>query len=355
MIDAFSVSNFRCFQDLRLKDLRRINVIVGDNGVGKTALGEAIYLAAAAAPAGAWYVRFSRGRVLPQTPQSVIWNREFFRQFWRDLFFNFDDNRPISASLTDSYSGRYAVKIFYDEKRLVPMPVSTNVPTAPIAPLVFERTDAKRKKIYTTLEIDQQGQPHYSGNPELIPLTAAVASTYSANQADMANWYSALSKQNKEAAVVDALRSLFPQVAGVSLELDANVPSLFVQTTHSVLQKQPLAIVSAGIGRTFYILLGIASAAKGVVLVDEIENGVYYKRMPEIWRALLASCERSQAQLITSTHSFGTLQALLPILEEDLDAACLIRLELDKTGKRIAKQFWGSDLKAALQSQGEIR
>jgi hypothetical protein len=354
MIESFSLSGFRCFKQLKLKDLRRINIVVGDNGVGKTALGEALYLTTASSPAGAWWVRFTRGRIFPQSPQPFVWNREFFQLFWRDLFYNFDDNVPITASLVDSFKGKYSLRVFYDLRRSVPMPVATNVPTSPIAPLVFERTTPQKKKTYTSVALDEKGQPQFSGNPELIPLTAIIPSTISSNQTDMVNWYSTLSKENKEGPVVSALTSLFEQIEDVSLELDASLPSLFV-STKAVAQKQPLAIVSAGIGRTFYTLLGIASAPRGIVLVDEIENGIHYSRMSSIWATLLKSCEDNETQLFAATHSFECLQALLPVVEKYNHLVSLIRLEIDDKGNHIAKQFWGRELEAALRSQGEIR
>ncbi len=38
MIQSFRVKNFRCFQDLTLKSLKRVNLIAGKNNVGKAAL-----------------------------------------------------------------------------------------------------------------------------------------------------------------------------------------------------------------------------------------------------------------------------------------------------------------------------
>ena len=38
MIRSIDIKNFRCFQRLEIKDCARLNVVVGDNGAGKTAL-----------------------------------------------------------------------------------------------------------------------------------------------------------------------------------------------------------------------------------------------------------------------------------------------------------------------------
>ena len=42
MYKSFRVKNFRCFKDLQINDLGRVNLISGKNNTGKTALLEAM-------------------------------------------------------------------------------------------------------------------------------------------------------------------------------------------------------------------------------------------------------------------------------------------------------------------------
>ncbi|HKI35832.1 MAG TPA: AAA family ATPase [Gemmataceae bacterium] len=44
MFKHFTITNFRCFPELHLKELARVNLIAGKNNTGKTALLEAIHL-----------------------------------------------------------------------------------------------------------------------------------------------------------------------------------------------------------------------------------------------------------------------------------------------------------------------
>jgi AAA15 family ATPase/GTPase len=37
-----TIKNFRCFEDFKLKDLKRINIFVGDNNSGKSSVLEAV-------------------------------------------------------------------------------------------------------------------------------------------------------------------------------------------------------------------------------------------------------------------------------------------------------------------------
>ena len=44
MIESLAIRNFRCFSDLKIRDLKRVNLFSGKNNAGKTALLESIYL-----------------------------------------------------------------------------------------------------------------------------------------------------------------------------------------------------------------------------------------------------------------------------------------------------------------------
>ena len=61
MIDSLSIKNFRLFKDVKVDGCRRINILVGENGSGKTALLEALFLAAGVSPELALRTRAWRG------------------------------------------------------------------------------------------------------------------------------------------------------------------------------------------------------------------------------------------------------------------------------------------------------
>ena len=44
MLDSLRIKNFRCFEDLQIESLGRVNLIVGKNNVGKSTLLEAVQL-----------------------------------------------------------------------------------------------------------------------------------------------------------------------------------------------------------------------------------------------------------------------------------------------------------------------
>src|SRR2546423_15211557 len=61
MIDSIEIRNFRSFSQATISGCRRLNLIVGDNGRGKSALLESVFVASGPSPETALRTRAWRG------------------------------------------------------------------------------------------------------------------------------------------------------------------------------------------------------------------------------------------------------------------------------------------------------
>jgi AAA15 family ATPase/GTPase len=103
------------------------------------------------------------------------------------------------------------------------------------------------------------------------------------------------------------------------------------------------------------MLLFIATHEDGVVLVDEIENGIYFKTLPRLWEAIIQLCNKLNVQLFASTHSRECIDALTSSIEANENQFRLIRTEDNNNGGHTAKIFKGVNFLAALETGTEIR
>jgi len=351
MIESFDIENFRCFEQASLKDLRTINIIVGDNASGKTALGEALIMAASVHPALATRIRMARNRPVPD---QMAWNRTSFESFWEDLFFDFDTSKKIKMRFYDSLKDKYEVEIYYDKSQPVHMGTLLTG-GGPIAPLIFNRIGKLGKLETVKLEIDEKGAIKFEGNMEALPNFYAFASTQQYYTTDIINYFSELSQKGEVDIIVKAFQKEFPQIDDISILLDATMPSLFATLKHIKDIKVPLTIVSAGAAKYLNILLAVAFVKNGIVMIDEIENGIYWKKMPNVWKTLRNFCHNNGVQLFATTHSNECLQALLPAMDKNVEDFSLIRTEINDKGEYKIRQFYGKSFKAALVMRGEVR
>ncbi len=102
------------------------------------------------------------------------------------------------------------------------------------------------------------------------------------------------------------------------------------------------------------LLLGIANARQGVVIVDEIENGIHHEKMSDVWKALLEFADRFKAQLFISTHSLEAIKHLQPVIQKHEGQFSLMRAE-KRDGQHIVRQFTGASFRRAIEQKIEIR
>jgi AAA15 family ATPase/GTPase len=170
---------------------------------------------------------------------------------------------------------------------------------------------------------------------------------------EAANQFSEFSKKKKDGPVRKALKAVFPSITDISVENNAGSSTLYCSVPWMD-EKSPVALVSSGINKLLVILLGIASMSKGVIAVDELENGIYYKTYPDIWKSVLHFAERFDVQVFVSTHSMECLRAALPAMHKKEHKFRLLRCERSKS-KRIVRVFDGQSFEAAMEYKTEVR
>ena len=71
----------------------------------------------------------------------------------------------------------------------------------------------------------------------------------------------------------------------------------------------PIPFMGEGTVRLLSILLAIYDASNGIVLVDEIENGLHHTAMTKVWEAIATAARQSNTQIFATTHSWECVVA----------------------------------------------
>ena len=121
-------------------------------------------------------------------------------------------------------------------------------------------------------------------------------------------------------------------------------------------RKIPVALLGDGISRLLSIILAIATAKKGIVLIDEIDAGLHYSILPQIWQGICQAAREYQCQVIATTHSYECLQAAHEgsVVAKSTKDFSYIRLEKEKD-MIIGKKYSHEVLGAALSQGWEVR
>jgi len=355
MIKDFSVENFRCFRSLELKDLKRVNVVVGQNASGKSALGEAIYLAAWSSPNVAQRIRLERGRLVPQAPAVIYWNKKLFEEYWDDLFYNFDSRERIRFTIhdqpSDEVSATYLVDAFYDRHRGTTS-MGNLLSLEPVTPFVFERTVGGMLRRNAATVVDNKLS--FSGDNLALPSVATITPLSAFDQASAAEAFSDLVKSDQRDVIQKSLATVFDGIEGLDLALDATLAALFAKVP-KVQQHMPIGLASSGMAKLVHILLNITKSLNGVVMIDELENGIYYRLLPQVWKCIYDFAGPRNVQLFVSTHSWECLKAAQSTLGGNEHDFTLLQARKSPEGGCEVKRFEGLNLAAALEQNLEIR
>jgi predicted ATPase len=111
----------------------------------------------------------------------------------------------------------------------------------------------------------------------------------------------------------------------------------------------PIGSLGDGIWRLFTLATAMASAPGGVVLIDDIDTGLHYSIMEQMWRHIASMAIRLDVQVFATTHSRDCYEALSAVEE---GCATIHRIERGRTSSVV---FGGPMVAAAAANDVEVR
>ena len=355
MYSSLSIENFRGIRSLRIDNLQRINLVVGRNNAGKTSLLEAAILLGGGgnSPNVALALGQTRGQLLQGSDE-----------IWRALFWQMAPDHPVRISgirggqecaVTIEGLAYDATPVAGEAGVQVPAPITTLREDSEIGRLRFVHHLADGRKLETMVTRDPNSGginrvPSLVERPAIIPTVLVPASWPVTLEA--AGEFSALLENQREADVVRALQSIDPRIKRVELLLKGMFPTLHLDLGLGRLL--PLAVAGAGVVRLFMIALKFAIVRGGLLLVDEIENGLHHSVIDELWKFVANQAEAFDVQVIATTHSDEMMRSAARCQRARSEPLGLFRLDLVH-GEHRAACYNDEALQAVLESNFEVR
>ena len=234
MIDSVEIRNFRSFEAAALMDCRRLNVVIGENGSGKTALLEAIFLAAGPSPEIALRTRSWRGF---EGGQLTGTEEQVERALWADLFHKFDTKASSKVSLTGVREHTRSVEISFTEGygpayRLNRKARRAGFAVSEIPPQVeFKWVVPDREPIIVN-PILEDGRLKIGRVPESYVKSAFFPANRTYSGVETANRFSTLSRTFKEKSFIEMFNRHFPNILDLSVEVSAGAAMLFAKVAN---------------------------------------------------------------------------------------------------------------------------
>ena len=85
--------------------------------------------------------------------------------------------------------------------------------------------------------------------------------------------------------------------------------------------------------RMLGLILALVNAKDGMLLIDEVDTGLHYSVLPDLWKLIFEVAHRLNVQVFATTHSKDCLEAFeLAASDNEEEEGVLIRLESRKAG-----------------------
>jgi len=268
MINEIEIVEYKGFKNLKLDNLSQINVISGENNVGKTALLEALFIY-----------------------EDMIFNHNIWKifMFFRLPFFFIAKNRDITKDRINKY-----FKNIYFLAKTNKFEINIEYKT------VYNLTDKEQNYIKKNFNFDYDDFivgyinnklgispfPFDNNHKYVNSITKYnyINSSKPTNK-QLVKLYSKIQSKGIQHKFITYLKLLDNDIEWIEPQLLDEEMLLRIN-----LKNPERSLVSSELGegtnRYIEILATLLSNSNGTVFIDEIENGIHYTKLYDIWKAI---------------------------------------------------------------------
>jgi AAA15 family ATPase/GTPase len=358
MLKSLKIENYRCFPSFELDKLGRINLLVGKNNSGKTSILEAVQLLHLRNNNLGIFIdimkrrgeyifseyqtqildvrhlfyghQINNGSQLSILGENTNENKEFI------LFLRFPENSQLSPFRPEDFQLVIRWNGIQDKEKIIPIDLNgglriANYNRTPLPPqrgLIQEPNDS-------------------IVSPLFVPSSSLSIQT-------MNKLFDQIVLTPNEELVIKALQNIEPmiqRIASVSFQLGNS----FVFKLAGSDQRVPIGSMGDGILRILGLTLAIVNAKNGILLVDEIDTGLHFSAMYDMWKLIYETAKQLNVQVFATTHSRDCWESLAEIAETENDMEDGIMIHRIEKGKSNSIIIGKDEMAIAAERGIEVR
>jgi len=341
-LESFEISNFKKFDKIVVKDIGKINLIVGDNNVGKTTLLEALSLSESLNQSVARLIGCLFWRNIKYTTENTNLLETFFR----------NRNQPNITFGTEINQ----TKTEYNLEVLETANLTKNEQDQ----LILKNIGKNPQKFTATLtnNLNNEKQIQYVFNKDDSENYAPFINSSTTFEDDLIQFYSELIQQSKttKKEIISRLSFIIPDIENIEITTGAELKTTFLITLKN--QDNPIILNQFGDAtiKLFRYILELMKCMNERIMIDEIDTGFHYSKMKDFLKIIFEIALKNNVQVFATTHSKDCIESFIQCCEE-------MKIEEDTRIVRIAETKSGinsytmkyNEYSNALIAESEIR
>lgn len=367
MIESLKIKNFKNLNGLEIPHLSQINLISGQNNVGKSTLLEAIA------------IYFDNSKVF-----EILQERGEIRDFTRD-----ENELELIERNIDSFSSLFTDRVYEDNA--IEIKDKDNILSIKFARYYktlikdsYGNTIFKREflnsdtgiipdnEIETAIIFSRQGENEltfplnrelrrFLVRPNFIKNSSIVIkiNTNSLKEELMAKLYDKIAFSEKETYLIEALKIIEPKIERLAFVEEDRYREMRrpIVKLEGSNKKFPLKSMGDGVNHILSIILNLVNCENGCLLIDEIDNGLHYSVQENLWRVIFDLAKKLNIQVFATTHSNDCINSFTEVLKEENNASIggFYRMQKRKSGRIELVEYNSEELNSVSEHNIEIR
>ena len=366
MLKSLKIQNFRCFEEFNLPQLGRVNLLVGKNNGGKTSILEAVHILNSPDSIQSFLEIIESRRAYSQSTND---NREFSfeaihflhgHQFSTEDNFNFDisgisdkaKNIVFSFSLTNTSIRELEFKAKKENRSF--QNVGTSLQSVGQSYVMKWDVDGRKSLLclpfnISSFQIAVRNIPDSSNSNSSRLVQVNFSDIYT-----IVEDFNQIVLTPQEETLYEALRTIEPGIERIAPVTTQGHESVgFIVSINK--QRVPLGSMGYGIWRILEITLAMVNIPGGTLLIDEIDTGLHFSVMIDLWKLICKTAEKLDIQVFATTHNSDCWKSLAEVANSSdiaTDDITIHRIERDKKASIV---FNEQEMAIAAERDIEVR
>ena len=319
MLQTLEISGYRGFESYQLTKLVRVNLVVGRNNCGKTSVLEAIELFVSGEHPAVFLRSLQRrsdtgvrGRDRSPDVSHIFYGHKCAPGASFELSSN-NGTRALSVKIlsleeiesaddSDSITKEWAEIGLFDP----------NEEGSPMFGISIVKDKRKRRIVLPVME-DGSLRHHrrhrfWYGPKGRTPVRFLTLDSF--NSSAMGEMWNAVLTEGREGEIIDDMKLLEPNLDSIHFMTNEDFRSGILVGLRGGGPRVPIGTYGDGMRRLLALRLSFVGAANGVLLIDEIDTGLHWTVMEEMWQFVAEVAEKLNVQVFATTHSYDCIRGL---------------------------------------------
>ncbi len=367
MLQSLKIEGFRGFQNFEMANLGRINLLVGKNNSGKTSILEAILIYVSKLDIGkiqkildprGEYSHIDAANLLGNTWQSYQIKNLFYKYLLKD-------NQKIVIYEPDKPANQVILSIQSTSKELLSKVNNNNLQSLGSFCLVVEFEH--QEKVYSLSpegDILQINLTDNKPSQDFKKLELFWIPPQSIAVKINRYFFSQSLLNSTDNLVIEALKIIEPKVEKIATTEEYQPPVFgrtsggrggFMVKLKGVEEPVPIGSLGDGFWRILGLVLAMVNLENGILLVDEIDSGLHFTVMTDMWKFVWETAKKLNIQVFATTHSRDCWQSLAELITEEKITDNEITIQRIDRDKEKAVSFNTRQIYLASERDIEVR